>query len=126
MPADEVEQNVCGGSDGADGQRRQESQRGGRRSGILMQAVAIQATKNCRDYDSEDCRAGERVQNRAMEPEESAGAGDIAEVIEIGGDAGDDEHGRAVARQVPLSGSREQQRRQRMSDGFHCRVLFGL
>ena len=60
--------------------------------------MAIEEAKYGRERRSEESRAEYGVQNRAVEPEECAGAAEIAKVIEVGCDARNHEHGHAETR----------------------------
>ncbi len=70
-------------------------------------------------------RAGDGMQRRAMESHERAGPAEVARVIEIRRDAGNDQHGRAEPRQASASGPRERERRKRVCEGFHDIFLQG-
>ena len=50
-------------------------------------------------------------------------AAEITRVVEIGRQAGHDQHGRAEPRQAPPSGARERERRKSMCERFHDFVL---
>ena len=70
-------------------------------------------------------RAGEGMQRRAMKSHERARAAEVARIVEIGREAGNDHHGRAEPRQALPSGAGERERRQRMCERFHDFVLPG-
>ncbi len=68
--------------------------------------------------------ARKRVQRRAMKSQKSLGPEDVARVIEIGGEPGNNQHRRPEARQAILPRLREGQRRECVCERFHgCAIL---
>ena len=63
------------------------------------------------------------MQQCPIESQKRARSAEIAHIIEVGCNAGHNQHRRSISRQMLLASTRKRQRRQCMSDRFHARIL---